>query len=258
VNTSTAVTALACLVGLIIGSFLTVVTARVPEGKSIVAPSSRCPKCSTPIRAIDNIPVFSFVVRRGRCRACGEPISLRYPALELTTAVLFGAVADRAPDRWAIPALCALVAGLIALTVIDLDHQRLPTPIVFVTGATSGALLVIASIELHDSAALVHGVIAGAVAFAVFAGIFYAVPHGMGFGDVRLAGLCGAVLGWIGYRITAVGFMMSFVTAGIFGVALLALGRAGRKTRVPFGPFLALGTVIAILVGAPIARVWLG
>ncbi|HVC24414.1 MAG TPA: prepilin peptidase [Acidimicrobiales bacterium] len=248
----------AALFGLVVGSFLTVVTARVPEGESVVAPSSRCPACGVPIRPLDNVPLVSYALRRGRCRACGTHISLRYPATELATAALFTAVTARAPTLWAAPAYCVLVAGLVALSVVDLERFRLPTPIIVATGVVGLPLLLLPAVADHDLSSLVRVPVAGAVGFALLGVVFVAAPRGMGFGDVRLAGLCGAFLGWLGYRVVAVGLVLGFVSAGAVAVVLLALGRAGRKTRLPFGPFLALGTVVAVLFGPDLARAWLG
>lgn len=250
--------AVAVAFGLVVGSFLTVVTHRVPNGLSIVAPRSRCPTCGTQITARDNVPIVSYVARRGRCRTCGATIPARYLVTELATASLFGAVAARAPTLWAAPAYCVLVAGLVALTVIDLEHFRLPTPVIAATATAGIPLLALASAATHRWDALVRVPIAGAIAFALFGLVFVAVPKGMGFGDVRLAGLCGAFLGWLGYRVAAVGVLTGLVAAGLVAVALVLTGRAGRKTRLPFGPFLALGTTLAVLYGQALARLWLG
>jgi leader peptidase (prepilin peptidase)/N-methyltransferase len=250
--------ALAAVLGLVIGSFLTVVISRIPEGLSIATPGSRCPICMARIRPMDNIPVVSYLLRHGRCRNCNAPISIRYPATELATALLFAIVTVRVPELALAPAYCVLAAGLVALTAIDLQHFRLPTPIVLTTAFVGLPLLALGALLHHNAAALVRVPIAGAVAFAVFGLIFIAVPRGMGFGDVRLAAVCAAYLGYLGYREATVGFLSGFVIAGVVAIALVLFGRAGRRTRVPFGPFLALGTVIAVLFGAPLARAWLG
>ncbi len=246
------------VVGLAVGSFLTVVVHRVPAGESIVAPGSRCPSCGTSIRAADNVPVLSYLLRRGRCRSCGAPIGARYPATELATALLFCAVAARLPSPWDVPAYCVLAAGLVALAAIDLSHLRLPTPIILVTGTVGGLLLVVASAATHQWTALVHAAAAGVACFVVFALLFVAARRAMGYGDVRLAALCGTFLGWLGDRVALVGVLLGIVAAGAAALALLATGRAGRKARLPFGPFLAAGTIAAVLYGPTIARAWLG
>lgn len=246
------------VVGLAVGSFLTVVVHRVPAGESIVAPGSRCPTCGTSVRAVDNVPVLSYLLRRGRCRSCGAPIGLRYPATELATALVFCAVAARLASPWEVPAYCVLAAGLVALAAIDISHFRLPTPVILVTGAAGGLLLVLASAATHRWTALLHAAVAGVACFAVFALLYVVARRAMGYGDVRLAALCGTFLGWLSYRVALVGVLLGIVAAGAAALALLASGRAGRKTRLPFGPFLALGTVAAVLYGPAVARVWLG
>ena len=248
----------AALFGLVVGSFLTVVTARVPVGESIASPGSHCPLCGVPIRPVDNVPLLSYVLRRGRCRACAARIPLRYPAIEFATACLFAAVTARVPTHRAAPAYCVLAAGLVALTVVDLERFRLPTPIIASTAAVGLPLLLLPALAAHDLASLVRVPIAGAVGFALLGLVFVVSPRGIGFGDVRLAGLCSAFLGWLGYRVAAVGLVLAFLSAGIIAIGLLVAGRAGRKTRLPFGPFLATGTAAAILFGPDLARVWLG
>ncbi len=257
-HVNASVVAIAGIAGLPIGSFLTVVVHRVPTGESVVAPGSRCPACGTAIRAVDNVPVLSFLLRRGRCRTCGAAISLRYPATELATALLFSAVASRMPSPWEVPAYCVLVAGLVALGAIDVAHFRLPTPVIVATLAVGAPLLVLASAKTHAWSSLVHAGVAGVACFAAFALLYAAARRAMGYGDVRLAGLCGVFLGWLGYRVALVGVLLGVLAAGAAAVALLASGRAGRKTRLPFGPFLAVGTVAAVLFGPSIARFWLG
>lgn len=249
--------AVAGVVGLAVGSFCTVVAHRVPAGVSIVAPGSACASCAAPIRHLDNVPVLSYLALRGRCRACGTRISLRYPVTELATGALFCAVAARAAFPAAIPAYCVLVAALVALTLVDLEHFRLPAPIIWWTAAIGVPLLVVASMVTHRYAALLHATIAAAVVTALFHALFFGAPRAMGYGDVRLAGLCAVFLGWLGYRVAAVGILASFMVAGLVAVALLCVGRAGRKSRLPFGPFLAAGTVVAVLYGSTIARLWL-
>ena len=134
--------------------------------------------------------------------------------------------------------------------------MRIPTAIVYVTAALGAPLLVLASAGTHHWSALASAAIGGAAAFAAFFTLFYAVPRGIGFGDVRLAGLCGGFLGWMGYREAVLGFLLSFVVAGVPAALLLAMGKVKRSTRVPFGPFLAAGTVITVLFGAPIIHAW--
>jgi leader peptidase (prepilin peptidase)/N-methyltransferase len=255
---SAALTAVAGVVGLVIGSFLGLVVDRVPRGESIVSPPSHCVACSAPIRPYDNIPVISYVVLRGRCRACGARIPPRDALVELGTGVLFVLVAWRVSSAWAVPAYCLLAASMVAISAIDLEHLRIPSPLVYTTAALGAPLLVLASAGTHHWSALLSALIAGAVAFAAFFALFFAVPKGIGYGDVRLAGLCGGFLGWIGYREAIAGFLLSFIIAGVPAAILLAMHKVNRRTQIPFGPFLAAGTMIAVLFGAPIVHAWAG
>lgn len=250
--------AAAGIVGLAIGSFLTVVAHRVPAGASIVAPGSHCPACDSPIRPVDNVPVVSYVARRGRCRTCRSRIPLRYPLTELATGALFAALAARVPGDWPLAAYFVLGAALVVLCVVDLELKRLPTPILVTAGALGAPLLVAASAVSGTWDACVHAAVAAAVCGGAFLLVWLLVPRGIGLGDVRLAGLCGGFLGWLGYRVTAVGFVTAFLSAGVVALALLGSGRIGRRAKLPFGPFLAGGAVVAILWGADLARLWLG
>src|SRR5208282_3693148 len=188
---SATVIVLAGIVGLLIGSFVGVIVDRLPRQESIVSPPSHCVACSAPIRAYDNIPVVSYVVLRGRCRVCGAHIPARDVALELCTAALFALVAWRSPSVWEVPAYCVLAASLVAVSAIDIEHMRIPTPLVYATAAIGAPLLIVASAGTHRWSALLSAAITGAAAFAAFFALYFAVPKGIGFGDVRLAGLCG-------------------------------------------------------------------
>lgn len=244
----------ACSVlGLLVGSFLNVVIHRVPKGESIVRPRSRCPNCGTELRSIDNIPIVSWLVLGRRCRTCREPISPRYPAVELANGLLFGLLAAHFGLNWALPAFLVFTAAMVALSVIDLETYRLPTPIIYVSGLAGGLLLVLAAALTQDWRGLVEGLAGAAIAFAVFYVIHFVSPRGMGFGDVRLAALVGLFLGWIELPLVAVGLFLAFALASAVGIALMVLGRRGRKDRVPFGPFLAGGGLLAVFVGQ---RIW--
>lgn len=253
-----AVVLIAAVVGLVFGSFATVVAWRVPRGESVVTPGSHCPLCGSPIRAYDNVPVLSFLVLRGRCRQCRASFGVRYPLVEVAVAVLFVAVVLRVGTRWADPAFCLLALALVILTDIDLEHRRLPVVVVYPAVVLGAVLLVVAAVGLHDWGALARAAIGGAASTVGFALIFFLARGGMGFGDVRLAGLCGMFLAFLGWRYFAVGFFASAVIGGLAGVALLASGRAGRKTQIPYGPFLAAGTMTGVLFGLPLANLWLG
>jgi leader peptidase (prepilin peptidase)/N-methyltransferase len=244
------------VVGLVIGSFIGVVVDRLPRQESIVSPPSHCVACSAPIRAYDNVPVVSYVVLRGRCRNCRARIPPRDALVEIGTGIVFVLLAWRLNSVWDLPAYCVLAASLVAISAIDVEHMRIPSALVYATAALGAPLLVLASAGTHHWSALLSALIGGAVAFAAFFALFYAVPKGIGFGDVRLAGLCGGFLGWMGYREMIVGFLLSFIVAGVPAVLLLAVGKVQRRTQIPFGPFLAAGTVITVLFGPPIVHAW--
>jgi leader peptidase (prepilin peptidase)/N-methyltransferase len=250
------VVAAAAVFGLIFGSFATVVAWRVPRDESIVRPASHCPLCNTPLKAYDNVPVFSYLWLRGRCRQCKASFGVRYPLTELAVAGLFAAVAARI-THWAVPAFCLLALALVVLTDIDLEHRRLPVVVVYPAVVIGFGLLAIAAAGLHDWGALARAAIGGAGATVGFGIIFFAARGGMGFGDVRLAGLCGMFLAFLGWRYFAVGFFAAIVLAGVVGIVLLASGKAGRKTKIPYGPFLAAGTMVGVLFGLPVAHLWL-
>ncbi|WP_308169190.1 prepilin peptidase [Cellulomonas hominis] len=251
-------TALLCgVLGLAIGSFLNVVVWRVPRGESVVSPGSACPRCGHEIRARDNVPVLSWLLLRGRCRDCGEPISPRYPAVEAGTAVLFATVGWLAGPSWSLPAYLYLAAVGVALALIDLDTQRLPDVIVLPSYPVALALLALASWNpggQSDWGAFARALAGGAVMFAVYLLIVLAYPRGMGRGDVKLAGVLGMFLGWAGWGNLVVGWFAAFLLGGIVGMGLIAVRRAGRRTAIPFGPWMLLGAAAGLLVGARISH----
>ena len=193
------VAAICGVFGLLIGSFLNVVVWRVPRHESIVTPASHCPQCDRPIAAYDNVPVVSWVVLRGHCRSCDASISARYPLVELLTGVLFAAVGARFHDSWVLPAYLVFTAGLIALSLIDLDHFLLPNPVLYPTGCIAVPLLFLGALVEGDLDDFVRALLAGVVAFAVFYVIHFISPRGMGFGDVRLSFLLGVFLGYLSW-----------------------------------------------------------
>jgi leader peptidase (prepilin peptidase) / N-methyltransferase len=226
------------VLGLAIGSFMNVVIHRLPRGESLSRPRSRCPGCERQIRARDNIPVLSWLLLRGRCRDCGEPISVRYPLVELLTAALCVAVvlaegADR--DVWL---GLAFVLLLVPVTFIDLDHRIIPNVL---TGL--GAVVALALVAVFQTDDLVEHLIAGAAAggFLLVAAIAY--PAGMGMGDVKLAAVMGLFLG----RAVAPAMLIALLAGSIVGVVVIA--RHGRKAGVPFGPFLAFGGIAGLFAG---------
>lgn len=245
------------VLGLLVGSFLNVVIWRVPRDESVVTPRSRCPQCGNELRNVDNVPVLSWLLLRGRCRFCHAPISARYPLVELLTGVLFAALALRfsGEDGWgwaALPAYLVLAAGLVALSGIDLDHHRLPNKVLYPTLFAMSALFVAAAAVSGEWDRLGRAAIGGAIGFAVLFVIAFISPRGMGFGDVRLAGMLGVAEGWLGLGYVAVGLFLGFLAAAVVGVALIATKVKSRKDKIPFGPFLALGALLAVFAGARI------
>jgi leader peptidase (prepilin peptidase)/N-methyltransferase len=223
-----------------------------------VAPRSRCPKCGTELANRDNVPVVSWLVLRGRCRTCSEPISPRYPLVEALTGVLFAAVAVRFGFEAALPAFLVLTAFLVALSAIDLDTFLLPKKLVWPAFGAGAVLLGVAAVIDGDRQGAIEAAAGAAIAFALLYVVFFISPRGMGFGDVRLAAVLGLHLGWIELPLVGLGLFLSFLVASIVGIGLLVTRRKGRKDRVPFGPFLATGTLLAVLFGEPILRVYLG
>jgi len=253
--------AFAAAFGLVIGSFLNVVVWRVPRGESLVRPPSACPGCGHQIRARDNVPVLSWLVLRGRCRDCGGSISARYPLVEAATAVLFVAVVSWNGVTWALPALLYLTAVALALALIDIDTKRLPNAIVLPSYPVALTLLALASLNpggSSDGAAYVRALIGGAALYALYLALVVVYPGGMGFGDVKLAGILGLYLAWFGWAELVVGWFAAFLVGGIFAVGLLTVGKAGRKTGIPFGPWMLVGAGIGLVAGEPLAQWYLG
>lgn len=255
---STALVAIGCgLLGLLVGSFLNVVIHRVPLNQSLLRPASHCPACDAPVRARHNVPVFGWLALRGRCADCRAPISWRYPLVEAATGATFALLGVTFADSWALPALLYLAAAGIALAVIDLDTHRLPDVIVLSSCVVVLALLIGASAADGTWDALGRAVLGGAASWALFRGIRLAWPGGMGGGDVKLAALLGLMTGWLGWGVLAVGVFGGFLLGATVGVALMSAGRAGRKTAIPFGPFLITGAFVAVFAGAPLADAYL-
>jgi len=258
-------------VGLAIGSFLNVVVHRVPAGLSVARPASACPGCGNSIRRRDNVPVLSWLVLRGRCRDCRTSISARYPIVELATGLFFVLVAARLWPLVGVPTealplvarLLSLVAFLwlagvsVALTVIDLEHHRLPDAIVLPSYAVGGVLLAASSILIGDWPALVRAAIGLASLFAFYLIAALSYPGGMGFGDVKLAGVLGLYLAWLGWGEFAVGAFAAFLLGGLFAVVLLATRRVERTGGIPFGPWMLAGAWVGVFAGGTVATAYL-
>ena len=230
------------VLGLVTGSFLSVVAHRVPLGESIVAPRSRCPNCGVQIAAYDNVPLFSFLALRGRCRHCEARVPLTYPLLEAGLAAVFvGLLLAFEGDGIEIALGAAFAATLATITLTDLEHRRIPNVVLIVS-----ALIGVALLALGDRDALADHLIAAAAAFAALFLVALAYPRGMGMGDVKLAGVMGLYLG----KAVAPALLIGFAVGALYGLALIARnGAEARKQAVPFGPFLALGGIVALFVG---------
>jgi leader peptidase (prepilin peptidase)/N-methyltransferase len=270
--------------GLIVGSFLNVVIARVPEGRSVVRPGSRCPRCEAPIAPRDNIPVVSWVVLRGRARCCGGRISLRYPLVELATGAAFALVAAWATTTWTpsllgedaaaaagdsllpsawhgtlwpLPAFLYLAAAGVTLTVIDLDTYRLPFWIVVPSWWVAGILLGGAALLFGEPAAVGRMLAGGLALWGLYRLLHAVYPPGMGYGDVRLAGLLGMYLAWLDWRALVAGAFLGFLVGGLGGVAVMIARRTGLKTQIPYGPYMIVGAWVGIFWGQPLVSAYL-
>ncbi|MFF3975761.1 prepilin peptidase [Streptomyces sp. NPDC055808] len=240
------------LLGLAVGSFLNVAVSRVPAGGSVLRPRSACPRCATPIAARDNIPLVSWLLLGRRCRACRVPIPARYPLLEALTAILFAAEALRFGRTEALPAELVFTAGLLALAACDAEEFLLPRRLVYPTLWLTAVCLIAAAAATGQWHRLGVTAVCGVGAFAVFFALHWVRPAWLGFGDVRLAGLLGTGLGWLGPGHLVFALLAGSTAGLLVGIALMATGRATRHTRLPFGVFLTAGAIAAILVGAPV------
>ncbi len=238
------------LFGLLVGSFLNVVAARVPRGVSIVSPGSACPACGHAVRPWDNVPVVSWLVLRGRCRDCSASISARYPVVEALTGALWAGAVWRFGLTYEAAVMIVLLSGLVVLSAIDIDYRIIPNKILLPL-----ILLVLAAqLVLAPDRWLEFGLAGlGAAGYLYVAALIK--PGGMGMGDVKLALLLGIGLG----ATVAVAMLIGIIVAALVGIGIvLARGAAGRKVRIPLAPFLSAGAVIAAFWGASIQSSYLG
>lgn len=249
---------LCCLLGLAVGSFLNVVIWRVPRGESVVRPRSRCPECHHAIRARDNIPVVSWIILRGRCRDCRAPVKLRYPIVEGSTGVLFGLLAWHFGPAAALPAFLYLGAISVALASIDLDLHRLPNSLTLPSYVVGGVLLLVASIFDGHPAWLLRAGLGMVALYALYFLLRLGYPRGMGFGDVKLAGVLGMYLGYLGWEVLVTGAFLGFLLGGVVGVGLMLARRASRKSMIPFGPFMLGGALLAVFIGGALTSIYTG
>jgi len=233
---------LAGIFGALVGSFLNVVAYRLPRGESLAHPPSHCPNCGEPVKPYDNIPVLSWLLLRGRCRHCKQPISVQYPLVEAGTALLCALVVIvKGADGDAIIGI-ALVLLLVPVTLIDLEHHLIPNKITF-PGFVLGVVLVL----LLDPDSIVENLIASAGAGGFLFVAWFLYPRGMGMGDVKLAFVLGIYLG----RAVVPAMFVAFLAGAVIGAAIIARQgvKEGRKAGIPFGPWLALGGVVGLLAG---------
>lgn len=249
---------LAFVFGTAFGSFANVVVYRVPAGFSVVSPGSLCPSCEQPIAWYDNIPVVSFVILRARCRNCGQPISVRYPLVELGTGLVWVAMTWRIGVHPELPGFLVFGTALVILSAIDIQHHRLPNKVLGPASILAAVLFVGAAAVGGHWAGLEHAGI-GAVAYGLPMLILgLAAPSAMGGGDVKFAPYLGFHLGWLGLRVVLAGGLLGLVCGGLGGAAALLIGGKGMKDPIPFGPFMAMGALIAILLGHSILHVYVG
>ena len=233
------------VIGLAVGSFLNVCIYRLPRTQSLVRPRSRCPHCGRSLAWFDNITVLSWLVLRGRCRQCGGPIAWRYPVVEIVTAVTWVLIAWMTPPGALLASRLVLATALIVLFMIDLEHQILPN-VITLPGIVVGFL---------SSLVATPGPLASIVGTLLGAGILYAIAagyymlrgeEGMGMGDVKMLAMLGAFLGWKAVLLTLV---LSSFAGALVGVLLMAISRESLRYALPFGTFLALGAMVAMLAG---------
>jgi leader peptidase (prepilin peptidase)/N-methyltransferase len=278
--------AVCAVLGLLVGSFLNVVIARVPAGESVVRPRSRCPRCGAPIAARDNLPVVSWLLLRGRARCCGALISRRYPLVELVTAASFATVAAWSTGAfaagedaggsasasagealtpaawdgslWPLPAFLFLAAVSVALVAIDLEHLRLPFWVVVPSWWIGAGLLAGAALLMGHGEAAVRMVLGGLAYWGLYR-LIYALSRGrLGYGDVRLAGLLGGYLAWVSWGALVLGAYLGTLVGGVAFVALLLARRAGFKTELPYGPPMIVGAWLGLFWGQQLAAAYVG
>ena len=240
------------VLGLIVGSFVNVVALRVPEGEPLTG-RSRCPACGDRLGPLDLVPVASWVALRARCRYCGAPIAWVYPTVELVCSLLYAALAVRFEATPPLAAYLVGAAGLLALSVVDLQTMRLPNRILGpLTIAVLASFLLAAAVD-GTWATLVRGLAAGATASGGLGLLHLIYPRGMGFGDVKLAFVLGLLMGWVSWGTLGLGLFLAVVLGAVIGVAVaLASGGPIRGRQVPFGPFLVAGALLAVLLGEPV------
>jgi leader peptidase (prepilin peptidase)/N-methyltransferase len=244
------------LFGAVFGSFLNVCIYRLPRKESIVSPGSRCPGCGHELRWFENVPLISYAALKGKCKNCGEPISWRYPLVEFLNAALWAFAGWRfGIEPVVLPALL-FISTMIIIFFIDLEYQIIPNVVVLPVAVIGLVAMVAISLTTKDPDFPVWWAfpLSGLIAAAVFLSIAVAVPKGMGMGDVKMVGMMGFFLG----RSAALGIFIGVLLGSLIGIGLMVAGKKGRKSRLPLGPFLAVGALIAFFYGEAIMGPYLG
>ncbi|WP_203472052.1 prepilin peptidase [Dissulfurispira thermophila] len=262
------------ILGLIVGSFLNVCIYRLPRNISIIRPSSSCPVCNTAIKPWDNIPILSYIFLKGKCRKCGERISIRYPMVELLNGILYWSVFDFFGLGWHLPFVLFFSSAMVVITFIDLDFQIIPD-VITLPGIVIG--IISASFLLPDPFSLQHlyphkfqdflGTPPSAFSLSVVGfrnsvaglflggGLFYLIATlsrgGMGGGDIKLMAMVGAFMGWRAVFLTT---FIGSLLGSLVGIFLMVFKGKGRKTKIPFGPFLSFGSIITLFFGGEILK----
>ena len=248
----------AAVLGLVFGSFINVVAYRVPAGQSVVSPPSACPSCGHPIRHRDNVPVLSWLLLRGRCRDCGEPISSRYPIVEAATAALFAAAVAVIGLVWVLPAYLWFAGVGLTLILTDIDVHRIPNRILYPGTVVGLVLLSIGSILENEVGSLWRAVAGAGVYFGLFLALALVARGGFGMGDVKLAFFLGLFLTYQSWGVLGSGVALGIAIGGVLAIFLLVARRASRKAKFAFGPAMILGAYGALAFGQAVADWYVG
>lgn len=248
---------LAFCFGAVWGSFANVVIHRLPLGQSVVKPPSACPNCGHQIRWWENVPILSFVFLMGRCSSCRTRISPRYLLVEAVCGGLWLATTLWAGLRPHLVVYLVFATVLLILSVIDLEHRKIPNKVLWPAAVASVPLLVLAALLESEPERILWAAMGAAAYGLPMLALGLLVPKGMGGGDIKLAGYLGLHLGWIGLHRVPVGAFLGFSIGSILGVGLMLAGRKGRKDTIPFGPSMAAGALISMIWGGRLFDLWL-
>lgn len=247
--------AVACTLGALVGSFLNVCIHRLPRHESIIWPSSHCPSCTAPIAFYDNIPILSFLLLKGRCRSCGGRIAFRYPVVETINAAGYGVLLWWFGVTWAAAAYALFFSLLVVVTGIDLTHQIIPD-VITLPGTVTGVLLAATVLPVGLVNAVLGVLVGGGVLwFVAWVSPYLFGKEGMGGGDIKLLAMIGAFLGWKPALLT---IMIGAMVGSLVGISLILLKILKREQYIPFGPFLAVGAVVALFFHQPLLRWYAG